>query len=148
MKKILLSSLLFLSFAIANAQTINSISVTPVAPTTNDQVGIIINSTFGFNCISDSFAFNIVGNAIYINMYQCLGMLSILCTKTDTVNVGQLTAGIKTVQVLIHTAQANPSCSIYSPPFPPTIIYTFVVSQFMSTQETNSSFSFSIFPNP
>jgi len=148
MKKLLLSSLLLIAFTFTKAQTINSISNLPVSPTTNDQVLILINTTFGWNCVSDSFTYNIVGNAIYINMYQCLGMLSILCTKTDTVNVGQLTAGVKTVQVLIHTAQATPTCGPYGPPFPPTIMYTFVVSLFTDVTEAKNNFTLSVFPNP
>jgi len=147
MKKLLLSCLLLIAFTVTKTQTINSISHLPVSATTNDQVLILINTTFSYNCVSDSFVYNIVGNQIYINMYQCLGMLSIICTKTDTVNVGQLTAGTKSVQVLIHTAQAMPNCA-YGPPFPPNMNYSFTVSPFTDVAETKNNFSMQVFPNP
>jgi len=149
MKKYLLALTLALSCAFfAGAQPITGINHTPVAPTTNDQVGIIIDSQWPYNCISDSFTVNITGNQIQIYMYQCLGMLSIICTKTDTVNVGQLPAGTYTVYVFASYAQAQPTCSMYSPAMPTNVNHTFTVSQFVSVPEVKNSLSLDVYPNP
>jgi hypothetical protein len=148
MRKLLLSLAILFSAAIAKGQ-LNSISAYPNPATSNDQVNVVLTTTFAYNCISDSFNVVITGSQIQIYMYQCLGMLQIVCQKNDTVNIGQLPVGTYIVYVFISTAQANPSCSMYGPPTPQNQMYTIQVNQTTSAEQpTGPGSAFSIYPNP
>ena len=149
MKKHLLSAIFILFVMGLKAQTINSITSIPNPATTNDQVKIIINTTFPNNCISNSFTYNISGSQVQIYMYQCLGLLNIVCTRTDTVNIGQLPQGVYVTYVFISTAQANPNCTSFTPPLPPNQLYTFQVQLASSIVAPGSEdHLLTLYPNP
>ena len=94
MKKTTLFIALVLSASTSFSQTILGINVLPPSPTTNDDVAIIVTSTFtSGGCDLQYQNFNIVGNTISTYQLHCPGMLTVICTSIDTIHIGQFAVG-------------------------------------------------------
>jgi hypothetical protein len=95
MKKILLlTSIACLTSSMTQAQWINSITYSPLNPTTADTITFYVSLSFP----SGSCHYRTQGlnqNGIFIDAYalHCLGMLTYICNHTDTFQVGPLPAG-------------------------------------------------------
>lgn len=94
MKKIAsLFSILLIGIC-SQAQTVQNISVYPPVPSENDQIKIIAEISFSSGpCNDHQQQFSINGNSINAFAMHCLGMLSVICTYTDTFSIGTLSQG-------------------------------------------------------
>lgn len=94
MKTLPLICLSLLMSFIAPAQFINSISTSPQQPTTSDTIYIYPTVSFGYRWVVKITQFiSINGNNITASATHCLGMLTVICTTTDTFKIDPLPAG-------------------------------------------------------
>ena len=148
MKKIT-SFLALLFFLQVNAQTINSVTVFPPNPTTSDNILILAECTFGYgSCNQHTQGYSIAGNSISSWAFHCLGMLTVICTDTDTFSVGMLPVGTYTVNFQLDEGNGPVPCTPGIVPGPNTNM-TFTVSTptEVSEAELISDF-FNVYPNP
>ena len=133
----------------ANAQTINSVSVVPANPTTNDSIYVTAISTFGYAaCSPHTQGFTVTTNTIDTWALHCLGMLTVICTDTDTFAVGYLPAGIYTANYQLDEGHGSVPCSPGIVPGPSSSI-TFTVSAMTSVAGKGPLENHvRVFPNP
>lgn len=94
MKTLPLICLSLLLSIIAPAQFINSIGISPQQPTTSDTIYIYPTVSFGYGSCDDHTQFiSINGNNISASATHCIGMLTVMCTATDTFKIDPLPAG-------------------------------------------------------
>ena len=115
--KITPTLLLLLVSMYMNGQTILNMSTYPAQPTPNDQVMVIVNSSFpsgGCDLRNENHSVN--GNQITAMVYHCLGPLTFICYSSDTVNLGPLSVGSYTFQsnLLIGTTGGTGICNAYN----------------------------------
>ncbi len=94
MKKLFIFLVISAFSLLTNAQSIQSVDISPVSPTTNDVVTINVHYVFTSGPC-DLFQQNvtIIGNSIYTEHFHCPGMLTVICTGTDNLQVGVLPPG-------------------------------------------------------
>ena len=148
MKKIFLF-LALLSCLKTNAQTIDNVSIVPAIPTTNDSILITAICTFGSgSCSPHTQGFSVAGNSISTWALHCLGMLTVICTDTDTFAIGTLPAGIYTVNYQLNTGSGPVPCSPGIVPGPNTNA-TFTVSALTNiSYQASGENAMQVFPNP
>src|SRR5262245_44798043 len=78
----------------SKAQWIGTITVSPPAPTTQDSIKILVDCSFpSGSCDPYLASVFINGNDIYGNALHCLGMLTVICSYTDTFALPPMPAG-------------------------------------------------------
>lgn len=115
--KYLSTLFLFFNMAIANGQTILTLSATPSQPTPNDHVKVIIDLAFpsgGCSFISEQHSIN--GNTITAFVYHCLGPLSYICNISDTIDLGPLPTGSYTLETKLMAGAmgTNGNCNSFT----------------------------------
>lgn len=155
MKTILITFLSFLAISAtsfqSNAQSnvccpyINTIEVLPANPTTNDNVKIAIFVATPGNGEQLSSSFSIVQNDITAEACYFSGLLTVITSIYDTLDLGMLTAGTYTLDFTAFLSTNDVDCD-YSDTTEATI-------QFEVTEATNSLVEngiddIKIYPNP
>lgn len=84
-----------LSFGLqAQNAWINSMSIIPSQPATNNQVFLVVNASFTSGSCEQAVQYTtLFGNLINIQAGHNLGPLAYICTSIDTIPIGQLAAG-------------------------------------------------------
>lgn len=144
MKKVLFI-ICFLSSNILFAQfgQITNIQIIPANPTEADQVKVVVEAMLGSSpCTLDNAVSNINGNTIELSNYYCGGMLQTICSRTDTINLGNLAAGLYNLAVNMAVG-----CGPYTP-VDSALSNGFTVSVFSGLNAINKVEKFSIYPNP
>lgn len=95
-----------------NAQSINSLTVYPTQPGVNDSVYLIANCNFpAGSCDQHTQGASISGNVISAWAIHCIGMLSVICNATDTINLGVLPAGNYTANFQLDHGMMPSPCT-------------------------------------
>jgi hypothetical protein len=131
-----------------NAQWINSITIQPLSPTTNDTITVLADCSFPSGGCSDHTKYSsIVGTDILAGALHCLGPLSVICNFTDTFKIDPLPAGNYTFHLQIDAGFGPSPCSPGIVPGPTDFI-SFVVSPFTGVNEIINQDEILVFPNP
>ncbi|HLG34684.1 MAG TPA: T9SS type A sorting domain-containing protein [Bacteroidia bacterium] len=147
MKKILLFLLIFI-FSGARAQWINSLTVSPANPTTDDLIYVFADCDFtAGSCDQHTQGFSIAGNNIGAWALHCVGMLTVICPYTDTFALGTLPAGIYTFTFQLDQGSLPSPCTPGIVPGP-SASFSFTVTFPTSVQQHSVDGMFSFFPNP
>ncbi len=95
-----------------HAQWINSLTVVPANPTTNDSVSIILNADFSSGPCNDATS-GFFQNGFTFNAFtlHCTGMLTVICTDEDTFELGKLAAGNYTFTVQVDQGFGPSPCT-------------------------------------
>lgn len=112
--KIKLFLVLFCTANLFNAQSgfINSIEIIPASPTAGDSVKLVGHFTFSNGgCAKQSFVASIFGTAVMAEAIHCLGMLTIICYESDTIDLGLLAAGVYSVDLSLYTGFGLTPCT-------------------------------------
>lgn len=136
MKKFTLLTILILcqSYSI-KAQWINSITTIPIAPTTNDTILIIADCMFSSgSCDQHTQGYFINGTIIDAWALHCTGMLTVICSHTDTFKINPLPAGNYKFRFQLDQGQLPSPCTPGFVPGPHDSL-TFTVQQFMSVND-------------
>jgi len=148
MKYLTLSFLFTLLTGFVSAQWIQSISVQPSSPTTNDSVFVIATVSFPSGGCDDKSQFvNTVGNQLYGGALHCLGPLTFICSTNDTFAFPPLQAGGFTFHFQLDAGQGPSPCTPGIVAGPSDSI-VFVVTQTTGLQLTPEPLKFTIQPNP
>jgi len=92
--KVLLTMVAIAVCQFANGQWIDSFTVTPLNPTTNDTITVLANVSFpSGSCPLDSKNFVVNGQQIVASALHCLGAATFICSTTDTFKIAPLPAG-------------------------------------------------------
>jgi hypothetical protein len=144
MKKVLFILCLFSSnLLFAQFGQITAVQIIPANPTDVDQVKAVVEVMLGSSpCNLDNAVSNINGNNIELNNYYCEGMLTTICSRTDTISIGTLAAGMYSLDVNIATG-CGPYVSVDS-----ALSNGFTVSVFSGVAHIEKESIFSISPNP
>ncbi|HKR04299.1 MAG TPA: T9SS type A sorting domain-containing protein [Bacteroidia bacterium] len=101
--KIILAAIMLITSAGVNAQWINSITHVPLNPTSTDTIYFYTDLSFpSGNCNEHTQFSGVLGQNVYAGAVHCLGMLTFICSYTDTFKIDPLPAGVYnfTFQVL------------------------------------------------
>ena len=144
MKKVLfILCLLSGNMLFAQFGQITAVQIIPSNPTDVDQVKAVVEVMLGSSpCTLDNAVSNINGNTIELSNYYCEGMLTMICSRTDTINLGTLAAGMYSLNV--HIASG---CGPYTP-LDSALSNGFTVSVFSGVTTVEKESIFSLFPNP
>jgi hypothetical protein len=144
MKKVLFILCLFSSnLLFAQFGQITAVQIIPANPTDADQVKAVVEVMLGSSpCTLDNAVSNINGNSIELNNFYCEGMLTTICSRTDTINIGTLPAGMYSLDINIATG-CGPYIAVDS-----SLSNGFTVSVFSGISEAKKNNHFSIYPNP
>ncbi|HEX5002593.1 MAG TPA: T9SS type A sorting domain-containing protein [Bacteroidia bacterium] len=148
MKSLSLGLLLTLFSGFVSAQWIQSISVQPSSPTTNDSIFVIASVSFPSGGCSDKSQFTgVVGNQLYGNALHCLGQLAFICSTSDTFAFPPAPAGSYTFHFQLNAGQGPSPCTpgIVAGP---TDSIVFVVTPTTGLQLPPGHIEFSVLPNP
>lgn len=147
MKSILHTSALLLMFSCISSglfsqlPNIQSLSIIPVNPTTNDTVKVVAQTVFpSGDCQLSWSSLSISGGTIDVYAQHTLGMLTYICNSTDTLSLGKLESGN-------YKLRYHLSCMPYPPNSDLDSIY-FTVQSFTGCEEINTPLPFSMYPNP
>lgn len=112
MKKLLLFSFALLFTAAIQSQTIVGFTVDPAAPSTTDFVKVYVDVMFGNSgCDVDNQGHFTSGAETDAYAHHCQGMLTMVCTTTDTFNVGFLPAGAHVFRFTLTSGFGGPPCT-------------------------------------
>jgi len=113
----------------SHAQWIGPITISPSVPTTNDSVKIYVDCSFPSGSCDPYLASVFVGgNTIYGDALHCLGMLTVICSYTDTFAVAPLPAGNYTFHMQLNAGGGPAPCTAGIVPGPVDSV-TFTVVQ-------------------
>jgi len=104
-----LATLLLTLFLINNlkSQTIDSLKIIPINPTSNDTIKVICYTTFPYgDCNLGSSSVNIVDSIITIYTSYNIGLYPAFCNSIDTLTIGILNAG--TYELTCHLSDTAP----------------------------------------
>ncbi|MCB0755326.1 MAG: T9SS type A sorting domain-containing protein [Flavobacteriales bacterium] len=148
--KHLLTILTFSLFSIqilAQGGQILSIYVEPENPTINDEVTVYAELVFNYSdCPLDYQAFALQNSTFVVTAHHCIGLLTAICSTTDTFELGPLPAGAYTFDLTLTSGGGGPNCS-------PGIVpddndqLQFMVSQSVGIDEVEDLEGFA-YPNP
>jgi hypothetical protein len=146
MKIQLILSLCCLANFLSAQGVINSIEIVPSSPTVVDSVQLVGHFTFSHGgCEKELFVASVVGSSVIAEARHCLGMLTVICDESDTINLGILASGVYSVDLSLYTGFGMTPCTIDSIA-DATDNSTFTVSPATSALEV--ALDFKIVPNP
>ena len=91
---ILIIGLLTSFYTSVNGQWINSFTVNPANPTTNDTITVLVDVSFpSGSCPLDQKTLSVNGQQVSAYALHCLGVLSVICPAVDTFRIDPLPAG-------------------------------------------------------
>lgn len=89
---------LLMNLATLFSQSISSLKINPLSPTTTDQIKSVAVSHYGSSgCSFKGSSVNIVNDTIKITSQHQVGLLTMPCSSTDTILIGQLPIGFYTL---------------------------------------------------
>jgi hypothetical protein len=134
--------------AIASAQWINFLTVTPANPTSSDTITVLANCSFpSGSCSTHSQNISIAGNDIYASAFHCLGVLTVICNYTDTFIINPLPAGNYTFHFQVNAGMFPAPCT--PGPIPAGVdSIQFVVSPATGIDEFLNQDEVMVVPNP
>jgi type IX secretion system substrate protein len=131
----------------SSAQWIDSFIVTPSNPTIGDTIIVYANVSFpSGGCEEKVVTHSVLGQQVLGNSLHCLGVLSVICSTTDTFKINPLPAGIYTFVLQLNAGQSPAPCTPGINPGPVDSV-SFTVSPTVSLNEVYKS-EIIIFPNP
>lgn len=138
-----------MSLISVNAQTIHSITYTPVNPTTHDTIYFYSNCSFNSgDCNPYQTNLSMIGDSVLASALHCLGPLTFICYYTDTFKVNPLPAGNYHFIFQVDEGLGGPPCTPGIVPGPVDSI-NFVVNAATSVADLESEMhNFSIYPKP
>jgi hypothetical protein len=147
MKQLTFTALFLFSFFISSAQWIDNISISPANPTVNDNVVFTADVSFPYgSCDIKTQTTSVNGNAIYLSALHCVGMLTFICSESDTFHLGQLPAGTYTVHFQLDMGSLPDPCTPGINPGPnDSLVFTVTTTTGLTSPVQES---FSVFPNP
>ena len=146
MKIQLILSLCCLANFLSAQGVINSIEIVPPSPTVNDSVQLVGHFTFtSGGCAKELFVATVVGSSVIAEARHCLGMLTVICDESDTINLGILASGVYAVDLSLYTGFGMTPCTVDSIA-DATDNSSFTVSPTTSALELKLDFK--IVPNP
>ena len=112
-KNYFLLLIFFIGFNVTgHSQWINSISMSPLYPTTNDSVTFYVDCGFpSGSCDPYLPSVFVSGYDIYANALHCLGMLTVICYYTDTFTVPPLPAGYYSFHMQLNAGGGPAPCT-------------------------------------
>lgn len=140
--------IIFLSLP-AYPQWINGMSVYPPAPTTSDNVQVIVDAMFpSGECYDWYFLGNTQNGFEYTyDIVNCVGPLTYICHHNDTINIGnQIPAGSYTVIVNLNAGAGVKPCTPFSQWASDTIFFDVVPFSGMSSEGGDPAIK--IYPDP
>lgn len=115
MKKIVLLFLM-ISSLITKAQVIQNVTVLPANPTEDDVVSIVVQSAFNSGgCDLVNYNSSVMGSFVNLDLYHCLGLLTVICYASDTIVLGQLPAGTYIISSRLWYGTGMPDCTTFQP---------------------------------
>ena len=113
MKRLLFTILTMIIFnSESHAQFINSLSIYPTNPTSNDSIYLIGSCYFqSGTCNQKTLNYSIINETIDCDALHCIGMLTYICYDTDTFSVGKLPAGNYTYRYFVNAGFGNNPCT-------------------------------------
>ncbi|MEO8148028.1 MAG: T9SS type A sorting domain-containing protein [Bacteroidia bacterium] len=147
--KLILIIMFSIYFNNLNAQWINSLTISPANPTTNDSIFIYADCSFpSGSCDEHSQTLYISPGYIYGQATHCLGMLTFICSTSDTFKIIPLPAGTYSFLFNVNAESLPSPCTPGINPGP-TDSLTFTVTDASGIPVVDGShFHFNIFPNP
>jgi hypothetical protein len=144
MKKVLLMlCILSNGHLFAQFGQVTNVQIIPANPTDADQVKAVVQVMLGGSpCTLDISTNNIIGNTIELSNYYCEGMLTMICNRTDTINLGTLAAGTYSLNVNMWSG-CSPYVAVDS-----ALSNGFTVSVFSGVAAVDEKSGFKLFPNP
>lgn len=145
---ICLSAIYIFSPKLSSAQFIQSLTVLPVNPTTNDTITVIADCAFpAGSCDESTQTLFVAGNQVFASALHCIGMLTIICYDNDTFKIDPLPAGNYTFHFQLDAGGLPSPCTPGIVPGPSDSI-SFVVSPAVGMAEMITQDAISVFPNP
>jgi hypothetical protein len=144
---ILIAGFLILFHTSATGQWIDSFTVTPANPTTNDTITVIVNVSFpSGSCPLDQKSVSVNGQQISAYALHCLGVLSVICPAVDTFRIDPLPAGNYTFTFQVDAGALPQPCTpgIVAGPVD-SVKFTVSPAVGLAEQEVPE---FTAFPNP
>ena len=117
MKKFLLLQSMLIISAVCFGQTIQNITFSPTPRTDVDEVFVTVSSVFpSGSCNLEYQNFTVLGSAVDIYQFHCLGPLAVICYNVDSISVGVLPAGTytATVNLMVGTFDGSGNCVNYT----------------------------------
>lgn len=148
MKRSLLS-LIFVSFIFTNSysQSIVSFTVSPANPTSADTIQVIIETMFtSGSCDGTANITGTSGDYIFAQAYHCVGMLTVICTDYDTINILPQAPGQYNFVYILNTGDGFP-CIPGTLPMVMDSVYINVTGA-SGIDNFSSNNHFNVFPNP
>lgn len=148
MKHKILLVLLVFTITTSQAQWIQSLTISPQNPTSNDTIRVYADCMFpSASCNQHTQGFQVNGNVIDAYALHCLGVLTMICSDIDTFLIPPQPAGNYTFVFNLSMGQLPSPCT---PGVVPDQIdsISFVVSPLTGTGEYISSDEIVISPNP
>jgi len=146
--KYYLSFLFVLLLAVGSqAQTIQSLRISPANPTTKDTVYVYADLQFSSTgCQLSSKSYSQRGNSFNANTHHCVGLALAICNITDTFKLGILNAGTYDFNLILNSGSGRMPCT---PGIVPNDQDTtsFTVTTVVGINETKIN-AFEIYPNP
>jgi hypothetical protein len=133
--------LLCISYNVSSQGSINGLQILPANPATHHQLKVVATTVFNSGpCGRISSQVTTTGNTINVSVSHTLGMLTVMCPSSDTIPIGQFSAG--TYTLYYHLTTPN-SSSIYD-----TDTLIFSVQNTTGIKTFASSSDIIVYPNP
>jgi len=148
MKKYIFIILLIISLPVY-PQWISGLSVNPTAPTTIDNVQVIVEAQFPSGGCSDWYILGHTQDGFEhtYNIVNCVGPLTYICPYNDTINIGNaLPAGSYTVIVNLNAGAGDKPCTPFSQWASDTVYFD--VLPFSGMYHENNGSAIKIYPDP
>jgi len=117
MKKMICIIAMIFTVHHVQSQWITAMHVVPAAPTTADNVQVIVEAQFPSGGCADWYILNQVQNGFEYTYHivNCVGMLTVICPHNDTIPVGgPLPAGSYSVIVNLNAGSGERPCTPFS----------------------------------
>ncbi len=113
MKKLLLTVIPLIVFNLSGqAQFINSLSIYPANPSSNDSIYLIGSCYFqSGTCNQKTLNYSIINETIDCDALHCIGMLTYICYDEDTFAIGQLPPGNYTYRYFVNAGFGINPCT-------------------------------------
>jgi len=113
--KILLTVLIFCCSAYA--QQITSINIIPATPADTQDVKVILSAEFGAgDCPLIASYYNISNDTLHLIATYDLGILAVICGRTDTIDLGLMSCALHTLHVqVVESGSGTGSVDGYRP---------------------------------
>jgi hypothetical protein len=148
-KKWICIILIFFAAGPAHSQWITGLSVNPSTPTTIDNIQVIVEAMLPSAGCSEWYIMgqSQTGFEYTYTIVNCVGLLTVICSHYDTINVGgPLPAGNYTVIVNLNAGSGNKPCSPFSQWVSDTVYFN--VSTYTGLPAMNNNLPFTCYPDP